>query len=262
MRPLIGIPCHSDYRAGNGRPIYCNNRAYVHALEHAGAVPILIPLLEDPRTLNALLPRLDGLLLSGGGDVQPERYGEDPHPNLEMPGDSRLDEIELTLASWALQEDIPTLGVCRGMQLMNVAAGGSLYQDLPDQYPSNIRHCNRDLPRTHLSHRVFVKPSSIMAGVLGTHDFEANSLHHQAVKTPGKDVHISGYAGDGVAELLEIPGYRFMMAVQCHPEEIYQDVPACARLFEAFVQACSTIVPEDVNVQPAASQQEMTTRVA
>jgi putative glutamine amidotransferase len=233
----------------------------VHALEHAGAIPILIPLFEDARALDALLPRLDGLLLSGGGDVQPQRYGEDPYPNLEML-DPRLDEIELTLASWALEEDIPTLGICRGMQLMNVVAGGSLYQDLHDQYPSNIRHCNRDQPRTHLSHRVFTEPGSLMERVLGTHEFWANSLHHQAVKTPGKDVHISGHAEDDVAELLEIPGYRFMMAVQCHPEEIYSLVPACARLFEAFVQACSNIVPEDVDVQPAASEQEITTRVA
>jgi putative glutamine amidotransferase len=261
MRPLIGIPCHSDYRAGSGRPIYCNNQAYVHALEHAGAVPILIPLLEDARALDALLPWLDGLLLSGGGDVQPERYGEEPYPNLEML-DPRLDEIELTLASWALQEDIPTLGVCRGMQLMNVAAGGSLYQDLSDQYPSNIRHCNRDLPRTHLSHRVFIEPGSITAGVLGTNEFEVNSLHHQAVKTPGKNVYISGHAGDGVAESLEIPGYRFIMAVQCHPEEIFSLVPACARLFRAFVQACSNLPSEDVDVQQTASQQEMAVRGA
>jgi putative glutamine amidotransferase len=172
--------------------------------------------------------------------------------------DPRLDEIELTLASWALQEDIPTLGVCRGMQLMNVAAGGSLYQDLPDQYPSDIRHCNRDLPRTHLSHRVFVKPGSIMAGVLGTNEFDANSLHHQAVKTPGKDVRISGHAGDGVAESLEFSGYRFMMAVQCHPEEIYSLVPACARLFKAFVQACSAIIAADIDVQPEPTQVAVT----
>ncbi len=261
MRPLIGIPCHSDYRAGSGRPIYCNNRAYVHALEHAGAIPVLIPLLEDFQALDSLLPRLDGLLLSGGGDVQPHHYGEDPYPKLEMI-DPKLDEIELTLASWALQEDIPTLGVCRGMQILNVAAGGSLYQDLSDLYPGSILHCNRDLPRTHLSHRVFVEPGSLMERVLGTREFWANSLHHQAVKTPGKDVHISGHAEDGVAESLEIPGRRFTMAVQCHPEEIYLQVTACARLFEAFVQACSNLVPEAVDIQPAASEQEITTRVA
>lgn len=250
MRPLIGIPCHSDYRAGSRRPVYCNNRTYAHALEHAGAIPVLIPLLDDPQALDSLLPRLDGLLFSGGGDVEPYRYGEEPHTKLEML-DSKLDEIELTLASWALQEDIPTLGICRGMQLLNVAAGGSLYQDLSEQHPSDITHCNRDLPRNYLTHRVFVEPCSLMEDVLGTREFWANSLHHQGVKNPGKNVRISGYAKDGVPESLEIPGYRFMMALQCHPEEIYGEVEACAHLFEAFVQACSTA---GAAKQPARSQ--------
>ncbi len=261
MRPLIGIPCHSDYRAGSRRPIYCNNRTYAHALEHAGAVPVFIPLLDDPQALASLLPRLDGLLLSGGGDVEPHRYGEEPYPKLEML-DPKLDEIELTLASWALQEDIPTLGICRGMQLLNVATGGSLYQDLSDQYPSNIAHCNREQPRNHLTHRVFIEPESLMQSVLGTREFGANSLHHQAVKVPGKDVRISGHAPDGVAEALEIPGYRFMMALQCHPEEIYAEVEACARLFEAFIQVCSNASVEDIVVQSTAPKHEVATQKA
>ena len=250
MRPLIGIPCHADFRAGTGRPIYCNNRTYVHAVEGAGGVPILIPLLDNLSSLDTLLPRLDGLLLPGGVDVRPDYYGEEPHPLLDD-GDRKLDELELTLANWALQEDIPTLGVCRGMQLLNVAMGGSLYQDLLNQCPGSIQHCNRDLPRTHIAHRVYVEAGSRMDKILGTHEFWVNSLHHQAVKTPGKGVRISGRAEDGVAELLEAPEYRFMMAVQCHPEEIYTKEPACARLFSAFVQACGTIVPveEEVNVE-------------
>ena len=259
MRPLIGIPCHADYRAGSRRPIYCNNRTYVHALEHAGAVPILIPLLDDPQALDSLLPRLDGLLLSGGGDVEPHRYGENPSAKLEML-DPKLDEIELALASWALEEDIPTLGVCRGMQLLNVATGGTLYQDLSGQHPSAITHCNREQPRNYLTHQVFLEPDSLIASVLGTREFPANSLHHQAVKTPGKDVRISGHAADGVAEALEIPGYRFMLAVQCHPEEIYSEVAACARLFQAFVQACGNLAPEEVDAQSVTAEQVMTTR--
>jgi putative glutamine amidotransferase len=250
MRPLIGIPCHADFRAGTGRPIYCNNRAYVHALESAGGTPILIPLLDDLSGLDTLLPRLDGLLLPGGIDVRSDYYGEEPHPLLDE-GDRQLDELELTLARWALQEDIPTLGVCRGMQLLNVAMGGSLYQDLLDQYPGSMQHCQRDFPRTYIAHRVYVEAGSQMDRILGTREFWVNSLHHQGVKTPGKGAHISGRAEDGVAELLEAPAYRFMMAVQCHPEEIYTQEPACARLFSAFVRACSTIVPleEEAHVE-------------
>src|SRR5215471_12577194 len=120
MRPLIGIPCHSGFREGSGRPIYCNNRVYVHAVEQAGGVPILIPVLNDVSELDTLLPRLDGLLLPGGLDVHPSLYGEEPHPLLtEL--DPKVDEMEFELVRWALKEDIPTLGICRGMQLLNVA---------------------------------------------------------------------------------------------------------------------------------------------
>src|SRR5579864_1602640 len=213
MRPLIGIPCHADYADGTKRPIYCNNRAYVHAIEHAGGVPILIPFLRDFRMLDTLLPRLDGLLLSGGIDIDPALYGEAPHPLCDQP-DKELDEIELKLATWALQEDIPTLGVCRGMQVLNVALGGTLYQDIHALRPDSLHHSQREMPRDYLSHRVDVLAGSRMEQVLGTSSFMVNSLHHQAVKQPGKGVVISGRADDGIAELLEVPHCRFMLAAQ------------------------------------------------
>jgi len=211
----------------------------VHAVEQAGGVPILIPVLNDISELDTLLPRLDGLLLPGGLDVHPSLYGEEPHPLLTAL-DQQVDEMEFALARWALKEDIPTLGICRGMQLLNVALGGSLYQDLTEQYTSNIRHMNLELPRSQIVHRVYVEPGSRMEQILGTRVFWTNSLHHQAVKVPGKGVRISGRTEDGVAELLEAPDYRFVMAMQCHPEEIYMQEPACARFFAAFVKACDT----------------------
>jgi putative glutamine amidotransferase len=238
MRPLVGIPCHEDFRRESGRPIYCNNRAYSRAVESAGGIPILIPMLNDLTDLESLLIRLDGLVLSGGMDIQPSRYHEEPHPQLSEV-DPRLDELELTLVHWALQANVPILGVCRGMQLLNVALGGSLYQDLEEEFPGSMVHCKRDLPRNTLIHSVHVEPRSLMEEALGTSEFWVNSLHHQGIKVPGRGVRISGRAEDGVAELLEVPGYRFVMGVQCHPEEIYTDEPACARLFSAFVKACS-----------------------
>ncbi len=254
MRPLIGIPCHSGFREGTGRPIYCNNRAYVHAVQHAGGVPILIPILSDLSELDTLLPRLDGLLLPGGGDVDPGRYGEDPHPLL-MLTEPEVDTLEFALTQWALQEDIPTLGICRGIQVLNVALGGSLYQDLPDQYPGSLRHMNATLPRTQIVHSVHVEPGSRMAEILGTQEVWVNSLHHQAIKVPGKGVRITGQAKDGVAELLEVPGHRFMLGVQCHPEEIYTHEPALARLFSAFVKAASPdmLEPEENEVPTTAT---------
>jgi putative glutamine amidotransferase len=243
MRPLIGIPCHADFRDGSRRPVYCNNRAYVHAVERAGGVPILIPLYDDLSLLDTLLPRLDGLLLSGGADIEPARFGEEPHPLSDEP-DKALDEVELKLALWAIHEDIPTLGVCRGMQVLNVAAGGTLYQDISDLCPGSMTHARREKPRDFLAHRVEVQSGSQMERVLGARSLMVNSLHHQAVKQPGTGMVISGRAEDGIAELLEMPGARFILAAQFHPEEIYMKEAHCARLFKAFVQASANITGE------------------
>lgn len=249
MRPLIGIPCHADYADGTKRPIYCNNRAYVHAIEYAGGVPILIPLLHDFSLFDTLLPRLDGLMLSGGIDIGPAHYGEAPHPLTEQP-DNALDEIELKLASWALQEDIPTLGVCRGMQVLNVVLGGTLYQDIHALYAGSMHHSHRHMSRDYLAHRVNVLPGSRVEQLLGPGSFMANSLHHQAVNKPGRDVVISGTADDGIPEMLEVRGRRFVVAAQFHPEEIYTLEAASARLFAGFVQACSIdSMQEDVVMQ-------------
>lgn len=238
MRPLIGVPCYADFCEGPREPLYGNYQTYVHAVEDAGGMPVLIPPLNDLSGLDSLMPRLDGLLLPGGSDMHPSRYGEEPHPRLGFV-DPQLDELEFALVRWALKKDMPILGICRGMQVINVALGGSLYQDLNEQYPSSICHLSRDVLRTKVVHQVAVEAGSRMAEVLGTCEFGVNSLHHQAVKAVGKGIRISGRAEDGVAELLEVPQYRFVMAVQCHAEEIYRDEPVCIRLFAAFVKACS-----------------------
>ena len=250
MRPVIGIPCQAEFRAGSQRPIYGNNRTYVHAVESAGGLPILIPMLNDLSELEDLLPRLDGMLFSGGIDLQPRLYGEEKHPATDD-FDARLDEFEMVLANWALQEDIPVLGVCRGMQLLNVVLGGTLYQDIAQQRPDALNHCRRDMPRTELTHQITVEAGSHSERIVGTRQFSMNSLHHQAIKEPGKNVHITGRADDGIAELMEVDGRRFVFAALGHPEEIYEKVPTCARIFRAFVLACSNLPGELDPLQPA-----------
>ncbi len=239
MRPLIGISCRTGINLSHNRekPIMYSNISYIQAVEDVGGIPIIIPILQDLSGLQTLLPRLDGLLLPGGPDVDPSHYGQQAHKLLGKTNPS-LDALELALARWAIQKGVPTLGICRGMQLLNVALGGDLYQDLGERCPDTWQeHCNWDQPRNELIHRISVKAGSRMEKVLGKSVVGANSLHHQAVHKPGKDVIISGYSKDGIAELMEVPEHPFMLAAQCHPEEIYLDEPAWARLFAALIDA-------------------------
>lgn len=244
MRPVIGIPCQADFRAGSKRPLYGNNRTYVHAVEHAGGLPVLLPMLDDLSGLRELLPRLDGILFSGGIDLQPSLYGQRPHPAEDEP-DTRLDEFELAIASWALEEDIPVLGVCRGMQVFNILLGGTLYQDIADQYPGALNHCRRDLPRNELTHAVAIEPGSLVERIMGQRQISINSLHHQGLRDIGKGIVISGRAPDGLPELMEMPEKRFVVGIQGHPEELYSGVPVYARLFRGFVCACANLPAED-----------------
>jgi Predicted glutamine amidotransferases len=237
MRPLVGIPCRAGVRGELKRPVYHGNQAYVHAVENAGGVPILIPFMEDPASLQSLLPRLDGILLPGGVDVHPYRYHEEVHKAVREV-DPQLDELELALANWAWQNDVPLLGICRGMQLLNVSRGGTLYQDLPSQHPGDILHSNWAQPRGTIIHDIHVVEGSHMHEILGESVIAVNSLHHQAVKEPGAGLVVSGTAPDGVIELIEAPERSFVLATQCHPEELYKEHPVWSRLFEAFVNAC------------------------
>lgn len=245
MRPLIGIPCQADFRAGSQRPIYGNNRTYVHAVESAGGLPILIPMLNDLSELQELLPRLDGILFTGGIDLEASLYGAQRHPT-EDEADPQLDLLEMTIASWALKEDMPVLGICRGMQMLNVFLGGHLYQDIASQYPDGLNHRRHDLPRTELTHTVTLEEGSLAERILGIRQFSVNSLHHQGVKDPGQGIRISGRSDDGIPEFLEMPEKRFVVGIQGHPEELYGTVPIFARLFQTFVRACANLPVEEV----------------
>jgi putative glutamine amidotransferase len=241
MRPVIGIPCYSGRREGTGSPLFGNNQTYVRAVQRAGGIPLLIPPHQDAEALEAICSRLDGLLLSGGCDIDPARYGEEPIPACDAPQPER-DELELALATWALDAAVPIFGICRGMQLLNVACGGTLYQDLAIQQPETGQHDHSDTIRTHRAHGIRLQPQSRLSEILGTMPYDVNSLHHQSVARPGERVEIVGWSPDGVAEAMEIDGHPFALAVQFHPEELEGDVehpdePSRA-LFRAFVEAC------------------------
>lgn len=236
MRPLIGIPCVAAERAQTLRRLYGNNQAYVKAIEEAGGIALLIPPQIERSALEQLCGLLDGLLLSGGEDVAPTLYGEEQLPECGE-ADPERDSLEWALARLALERDLPVFGICRGMQMLNVAAGGTLYQDVPSQRPASQRHEWSDSPRDLRAHEIAITPGSRLAQILGSERAAVNSLHHQAVARPGADVAITAVAPDGVAEALEIGGRAYALAVQYHPEELYTDDEASRKLFAAFVQA-------------------------
>ena len=237
-RPLIGIPCFSTERSDSLRPVYANNQTYVRAIERAGGVPLLLPPFELAESREAALAALDGLLLTGGGDLDPAYYGEEKLPQCHAP-ESERDAVEFAFTREALAERMPILGVCRGMQLLNVARGGNLIQDLATQRPQTARHDQLDHPRTLRAHGISLNPDSRLGQILGAPQTMVNSLHHQAVDRPGEGVEIVAWSEDGVAEAMELRDYPFALAVQYHPEELVaDDDEGSARLFRAFVDAC------------------------
>ena len=236
--PLVGLPTLA-IPPGPKPPRYGINQSYVRALVAAGCAPVLIPLLDDDERLRAIYDRLDGIVLPGGADIAPEEYGEGPIGDLNVVEAAR-DRTELTLARWAFADDLPTLGICRGQQVLNVALGGSLWQDLRHQGVTAVEHSDADgRARSAFIHRVRLDPDSRLAQLIDEADIEVNSLHHQAVKTIAPQLRVTGKSDDGVIEAVESPERRFLIAVQWHPEEI-DEVPWVQRLFAGFARAASS----------------------
>ncbi len=246
--PVIGIPA---FRSGHEMADYAMRRIYCDAIASAGGVPILIPPLRID-LLRTSYRLLDGLLLAGGGDVAGEHYGNPDAAHLRQV-DTVRDGLEITLTRWALSEGLPLLGICRGIQLLNVAAGGTLVQDIPSQVPSALMHAaDPSLPRDHIQHLVDVKPASLLAAILSeashTNDarslasagvYGVNSYHHQAVEQPAPSFVATAHAPDGVIEGIEAASQScFTLGVQWHPECMVPDDAAMERLFRGFVGAC------------------------
>jgi putative glutamine amidotransferase len=216
--------------------------AYVQAVLNGGGCPVIIPLGQPEAALRRLLSSLDGVLFTGGGDVAPERYGSQPHPKVDGV-DLDRDRVEIQLLQDALQKELPFLGICRGLQVINVATGGSLYEDLVDQHPAHTRHqFSGEYPRDYLAHEVQVDPASRLAGILGSTILKVNSLHHQGIRSLAPRLQSSALSPDGVVEAIELPSYPFGMAVQWHPECL-PDMPEMQALFRAFVFAARNGMP-------------------
>ncbi|MEW5721133.1 MAG: gamma-glutamyl-gamma-aminobutyrate hydrolase family protein [Chloroflexota bacterium] len=234
MKPLIGISMHTFVADNITRS--AGLASYTRAVDRAGGAPIFIPLNLDDETLRAVFARLDGLLLQGGLDVHPKEYGEEVAPYCgEI--DAAEDATELRLLKWAFEKPLPTLAICRGIQVLNVAAGGSLYQDLDAQVPNILHHPHiKGNPPDFLAHPIRVEPDSRLGRALGAPEIAVNSRHHQAVKQIAPGFRVTARAPDGVVEAIEPDDpRRFILGVQFHPENLIDDA-RILNLFQAFVR--------------------------
>jgi putative glutamine amidotransferase len=231
VRPVILIPCGTVTRE-DGVPVYGANQEYVQAVQQAGGSPLLLP-PGDPEAALALLERASGLLLTGGADIDPARYRSEPGPRLGQT-DTQRDELEARLLDGAAERQRPVFGICRGQQMINVTLGGTLYQDLPSEHPSEVSHNTE--PRSgnpKLVHSIAIERGSRLASILGDKDLGVNSFHHQAVRDLAPGLRATAFSPDGLVEALESADGR-VLAVQCHPEELTH-LPWAKALFAAFV---------------------------
>lgn len=243
-RPVIGIVTQTLASIPGQIPLsWVMGQKYVRALTTEGGIPWVIPLIQgDEATLRGIYDRLDGIFLMGGVDVDPVHYGEERLP-LCGQTDAARDWTELTLTKWALAEHKPVLGACRGIQVINVAAGGTLYQDIATQCPRAMKHdyfptanaYTRDL----LVHDIETRPDSRLGRILGTDRVPVNSMHHQGIKELAPGLVGSAFAPDGIIEGLEGNNGHFLVGVQWHPEELAEKQQPQRRLFAAFIEAAT-----------------------
>lgn len=233
--PLIGITATTALHAGLER--VRTNAAYARAVAAGGGVPVILPPAESGGLAVEITDRLDGLLLAGGEDVDPVRYGEPPHPRTQPPNPYR-DAAELALVAAARARRLPILAVCRGLQLLNVAHGGSLVQDIGDELPGALEHQRDRQQRGERVHAVKVEAESRLAAALGARRLHVNSVHHQAARRIGEGLRIVARAEDGLVEGLEWSGDGWWaVSVQWHPEELIGTAEPWDRsLFSMFVR--------------------------
>ena len=231
MKKVIGlIPLYDEEKES-----YWMLPGYMKVIERCGALPVMLPLTEDTEELEQCLGMCDGLLLTGGHDVDPAVYGEEAVPECGQCCHTR-DVMEAYLLKRAVEKDFPVFGICRGIQFMNASLGGTLYQDLDTQHPSETEH-HMTPPYDRGVHKITVEEGSLLAGMIGAGEHSVNSYHHQAVKETAPALSVMATAEDGLVEAAYLPDKKYVWAFQWHPEFSYQTDENSRRIFSSFVEA-------------------------
>lgn len=239
--PKIGVSSLFARIDSGFPPLIGSEASYIEAIVKAGGVPLILPATDDKLVIQEYCKQVNGVVLIGGEDIEPKYYGEKIHENLG-PVSSLRDEFEFALYDCARKQSIPILGICRGLQLINVAQGGTLYQDIPSQLANSNEHRQDEtyLEYSGRVHSIQIVDGSSLNKILGTTEIHVNSAHHQAIKKLGKDLKVSASSADGVIEAVELPNKDRVLAVQCHPEVLWQKTePKWIKLFEWLIKEAS-----------------------
>ncbi len=240
--PLIGLTTSRSTNT-TGIPLVSITEAYVQAVLRAGGLPILIPVGLSNAQAGEIYLHLQGLLVTGGGDIDPALYSGVPHPRV-YDVDPLRDALEISLVQQAARDGLPFLGICRGIQVINVALGGKLYTDIGDQHPGALRHdMAPGFPRDLIAHPVEIRPGSCLASLTGLPTLQVNSLHHQGIRSVAPSLQATGFAPDGLVEAVELPGHPFALGIQWHPEWLPKSDPMQA-IFRGFVAAAGKGKPD------------------
>jgi putative glutamine amidotransferase len=235
VHALIGITSQREY-TDTRRPVIDSSASYVEAVLAAGGTPLLIPFSLTDSELAEFLPDLDGVLFTGGPDINPAVYGGVMHPSVKGI-DSQRDHSDIFIARFAVNQKLPFLAICRGIQIVNVALGGTLYTHISDQHPQAIFHTSYpDLPYNYLSHAVTVKENSLLGQICQEDSMLVNSLHHQGIKDLAPGLQAIARAADQLVEGVQVPRHPFGLGVQWHPE-LLPDNPNAVAIFTAFIEA-------------------------
>ncbi len=243
MKPIIGIT--PDFNPGDREdmggkePTYFLRARYTKAIEDAGGIPFILPLMPDRQAWKRIVSHVDGLLITGSGsDLAPETYGETQRYKFKRMSAQRA-TLELGVSNIAYKNDVPMLGICGGMQSINVALGGTLFQDIDSQLNTSIPH-QPTYSATKTAHSIRIAPRSLLRRIAGKATIQVNSSHHQSIKEVPPSLITTAISPDGVIEAIEAPNKQFLLGVQWHPEFLYRRHPIQKKLFQALVRAART----------------------